>query len=566
MRKARRFALLALIFTLLLSLADAGGASAAGSGGTGEVVGYYASWAAAQGCAPDTLPAERFTQINYAFAKIEDGRAVLGDPARDGENLRGLTELRKRNPDLKIVLSLGGWDDSAGFSGAAASAESRAVFAQSCVELMAEHGLDGVDLDWEYPVSGGAPGAVHRPQDKENFTLLLRELRQELDRQGRRDGKRYVLSAAGAVSGGYLNNIEPQAVAETVDHIFLMAYDLHGPWDSSADLNAPLYAPSGGPARYRASVDDGISAWLGRGVPPEKLVLGIPLYGYIYRGVSSRNGGLYQPFESAGSVSWDKVKSEYLSDSACRRFRHEEAEVPYLYGNGSFLSYDDEESAAAKAALARRRGLGGVGFWELSQDREGDLVQSAWEAWNGGRFRDVPQDAWYAGAVERVCAAGLMNGTGPGTFSPGGTVTRGQITAILYRLAGEPAVQGPSFSDVPAGAYYSRAVAWAAREGIAAGFGDGTFRPGLPVSRQQLAAILWRYAGLENADSGARASLADWPDGAEVSGYAREAMSWALAEGILGGTKQGTLQPQGRASRSQAAVLLDRFLGVLENT
>lgn len=562
MWKTRRLIPLVLVFTLLLSLA--GPVSAAGGGGAGEVVGYYASWASAQGYTPDKLPAEQFTQINYAFAKIEDGKAVLGDPARDGKALQGLTALRRRNPDLNIVLSLGGWDESAGFSDAAASAERRETFAQSCVDLLLEHGLDGVDLDWEYPVSGGAPGVVHRPQDKQNFTLLLRELRQALDRQGRRDGKAYVLTIAGAVEGGYLNNIEPQAVAETVDHIFLMAYDLHGPWDASADFNAPLYTPSGGPPRYRASVDDGVSAWLGRGVPAEKLVLGMPLYGYIYQGVSSRNSGLYQSFESAKSVPWDRVKSDYLNRSAYRQLRHEEAEVPYLYGNRSFLSYDDPASIAAKAELARRRGLGGVGFWELSQDSEGDLIQSAWAAWNGGRFQDVPRDAWYAGAVERVCAAGLMNGVSPTAFSPGGTVTRGQAAAILHRLAGEPEVRGSSFSDVPASAYYAEAVAWAARRNIVEGFSDGTFRPDLPVSRQQLAAILWRYARLEQADSGARASLRSFSDAGEVGGYAREAMSWALAEGILQGARDGTLQPQGRAARGQAAVLLERFQALLE--
>ncbi len=564
MRKTGCLTSLVLAFALLLSLAGFPQASAAGAGGNGEMVGYYASWAASQGCTPDQLPAERFTQINYAFAKLADGRAALSDPARDGKNLRELTALRRRNPDLKIVLSLGGWDDSAGFSDAAASAGSRKALAQSCVDLLLKHGLDGVDLDWEYPVSGGAPGVTHRPQDKQNFTLLLRELRQALDRQGQRDGKRYVLTVAGAVNGGYLNNIEPQAVAETVDHIFLMAYDIHGPWDAYADFNAPLYTPADGPPRYRASVDDGISAWLGRGVPPEKLVLGMPLYGYIYQGVSSRNSGLYQSFTSAKSVSWDKVKSEYLSRASYQRFRHQQAEVPYLFGNRSFLSYDDQASIAAKAALARRRGLGGVGFWELSQDRSGDLIQSAWNVWNGGRFQDVPQDAWYAGAVERVCAAGLMNGVSPTAFSPGGTVTRGQIAAILHRLAGSPSAQGAAFSDVPSGAYYSGAVAWAAGQGIVEGYYDGTFRPDLPVSRQQLAAILWRFAQRERADSGARASLRGYRDAGEVSGYAREALSWALAEGILQGTKDGALQPQGRAARGQAAVLLERFQDLLK--
>lgn len=559
MRKTRRFVLLALAAALLLSLTGPGRAAAAGD--PGEAVGYYAAWAAAGGYTPERVPAERLTQVNYAFAEIEGGRAVLGNPVRDRENLRGLTGLRKRNPNLRIVLSVGGWDGSAGFSGAASSAGSRKAFAQSCGELLREHGLDGVDLDWEYPVSGGAPGVVHRPQDRENFTLLLRELRRTLDQMGQRDGKRYVLTAAGAVSGGYLQNIEPQAVAETVDHIFLMAYDLHGPWDARADFNAPLRAP--GDAYDRSSVDSGVSAWLERGVPPEKLVLGMPLYGYIYQGVSPGNNGLYQPFASAKSVSWNQVREQYRNAPGFRQLRHEEAGVPYLFGNRSFLTYEDPASIAAKAELARQRGLGGVGFWELSQDAEGDLVQSAWNVWRGGgRFRDVPSDAWYAGAVERVCAAGWMKGTGDAVFSPGAAVTRGQTAAILHRLAGSPSAPDRTFSDVPAAAYYHEAVAWAAERGVAEGYPDGTFRPDLPVSRQQLAAMLWRYARLEGT-GGARASLRGYRDAREVSGYAREAVSWALAEGILQGTKDGMLQPQGRAARGQTAVLLERFQKLL---
>lgn len=558
MQNKRRLPLLILVIILLLSLAEVPRASAAGEGG--EVVGYYASWAARQGYTPDRLPAERFTQINYAFAKIEDGRLVLGDPEGDGKALEALTALRKRNPELRIVLSVGGWDESTYFSDVASSSARRETFAQSCLSLITRYGLDGVDLDWEYPVSGGAAGVIHRPRDRENFTLLLRTLRQALDRQGRKDGRRYVLSIAGAVGSGYLNCIEPRAAAELVDHVFLMAYDFHGPWETRADFNAPLYATTDGPTRYRASVDGGVTAWLERGVPAEKLVLGMPLYGYLYQGA----GGLYGAFDKAVSVPWDKVKRDYLPSAAYRQLRHREAEVPYLTGRNSLLSYDDEASIAAKAELARRRGLGGVGFWELSQDREGDLIQSAWAAWRGGGFLDVPPGAWYAGAVEAVCDAGLMQGTGGGNFSPGEAVTRGQVAAILHRLAGSPGVQGSSFSDVRSGAYYAKAVAWAARRGVVEGFPDGSFRPDQPVSRQQLAAILWRYAKLERADRGLRAPLEDYRDAGEVSAYAAEPLGWALAEGILQGTKEGDLLPQGRAARGQTAVLLERFCALLE--
>lgn len=550
-----RTAWLLLALLLVLGTPGASAAGAAAERTEGVAVGYYAAWAGSQGYGPERLPAEQLDQVNYAFAEIEGGRAVLTSPDQDRENLRGLTALRQRNPDLKIVLSLGGWDGSGGFSDAASTAARRETFARSCLDLLLAHDLDGVDLDWEYPVSGGS--GVHRAQDRENFTLLLRTLRRTLDRQSRTDGREYLLTIAGAAGQGYLNCIEPQAVAETVDHIFVMAYDFHGPWDRRADFNAPVYA--GG----RGGVDAAVSGWLSRGVAAEKLVLGMPMYGYIYQGCTGPGGS----FASARSVSYDAVRQEYLTNPAFRQLRHSQADVPYLLGNGAFLSYDDEASIAAKAALARERGLGGFGFWELSQDRTGKLLESALTAWNGGGdagFRDVPADAWYASAVRELSAAGLMNGTAPGLFSPGRAVTRGQTAAILHRLAGGTGEGRASFTDVPPASYCAQAVAWAADEGIVEGYPDGTFHPDRPVSRQQLAAILWRYARFAGADSGRRTSLRGYRDAGDVSAYAQEPLRWALAEGILQGTADGRLNPGGSATRAQTAVILSRFRALLE--
>ena len=161
----------------------------------GEVVGYYAGWSAYQGFTPDQIPAEELTQINYAFAQIDpdSGTILLENTAQDKKNLAALRKLRTRNPQLKLLISVGGWSDSKYFSDVASTKARRETFAASCAAFVSEHGLDGVDLDWEYPVSGGAPGTIHRPADKENFTLLLQELRTQLDRQGRRDGKTYSL-------------------------------------------------------------------------------------------------------------------------------------------------------------------------------------------------------------------------------------------------------------------------------------------------------------------------------------------------------------------------------------
>ena len=535
----------------------------------GEVVGYYAGWAAYQGYTPDQLPAEHLTQINYAFARIDPDTLTIAleNPAHDKKNLAALRKLRQQNGHLKLLISVGGWSDSQHFSDAAATAARREAFAASCADFVVAQALDGVDLDWEYPVSGGAPGTIHRPADKQNFTKLLQELRTQLDRQGRRDGKDYSLTIAGAAGSWYLNQIEAVKVADIVDHIFLMGYDLHGPWDTSADFNAPLYTPSGASPQGKSSIADSVQAYLDKGIPAEKLVLGMPLYGYAYQGVSSQNNGLYSTYTSAKSVSYRTLKKNYLSNDAYRQYRHQEAQVPYLYGSRTFISYDDAESLAAKAALARSRDLGGIGFWELSQDDGGELTAAANSAFRstwGNPFRDVAPGAWYEEAVRYVYEAGLMQGTTGTTFSPGRTSNRGQIAAILHRLEGSPRAGTPPFTDVAADSYCADAVAWAEKNNIVRGFEDGTFRPEGRITRQQLAAILFRYLEHRGADTAGRADLSRFSDTAAVADYAREAMAWAVSAGLLQGRSDGTLDPAGSATRAQTAVILQRLGALLE--
>ena len=535
----------------------------------GQVVGYYAGWAAYQGYTPAQLPAEHLTQINYAFAQIDPDTLTIAleNEAHDNKNLAALRKLRQQNDHLKLLISVGGWSDSRYFSDAASTAARREKFAASCVDFIVEQELDGVDLDWEYPVSGGAPGMVHRPADKQNLTKLLQELRAQLDRQGRRDGKDYSLTIAGAAGSWYLNQIEAVKVADIVDHIFLMGYDLHGPWDTSADFNAPLYTPSGASPQGKSSIADSVQAYLDKGIPAEKLVLGMPLYGYAYQGVSSQNNGLYSTYTSAKSVSYRTLKKNYLSNDAYRQYRHQEAQVPYLYGSRTFISYDDAESLAAKAALARSRDLGGIGFWELSQDDGGELTAAASRAFRstwGTPFRDVAPGAWYEEAVRYVYEAGLMQGTTGTTFSPGRTSNRGQIAAILHRLEGSPRAGTPPFTDVAADSYCADAVAWAEKNNIVRGFEDGTFRPEGRITRQQLAAILFRYLEHRGADTAGRADLSRFSDTAAVADYAREAMAWAVSAGLLQGRSDGTLDPAGSATRAQTAVILQRLGALLE--
>ena len=170
-------------------------------------------------------------------------------------------------------------------------------------------------------------------------------------------------------------------------------------------------------------------------------------------------------------------------------------------------------------------------------------------------FADVDADDWYAEAVEYVRDHGIMNGTTATTFNPDGTTSRGQIAAILYRASGSPEVSGgTAFTDVADTAYYADAVRWASAHGVVTGYGDGTFRPNNPITRQQLAAILWRYAGSPAPEGGA-----DYADEDTISAYASTAVDWARDTGIISGRDGNRFDPNGRATRAQAAVILHRY-------
>lgn len=560
MKPVSRLFFLALCVLLTLAAVPAAPVRAAE---TPVSVGYYGGWASYQGAAPDKLPAGRLTHINYAFADIApSGRSlVLTDPDNDRKNFRQLRELKSRNPHLSTLISVGGWDHSTYFSNAASTKATREAFAQSCVDFIREHGFDGVDLDWEYPVSGGAAGIVNRPQDRQNFTLLLQALRDKLDAQGRRDGKRYLLTIAAGAGSGYLGNIEPKKVSALTDHIFLMSYDYHGPWDRYADLNAPLYPPAGSSPQYKGSVTDSVQAFLNAGVPADKLVLGMPFYGRLYQGVSSQNNGLYSTFSSSRSVTYQEIARSFLSNAAYQVFRQEKAQVPYLYGKNSFLSYDDPQSIAAKSITARSLGLRGFGAWELSQDDGSVLLDSAWNAWQSSLpFSDVLPGAWYYGSVAALWESGVMNGTSGWAFSPRQTLTRSMTAQILYNAEGRPASPAGVFADVPADAWYADAVNWAASSGLVNGYGNSRFGPGDPVTREQLAAMLYRFAQYRGWDTGGTEDLAQFADSWKISGWAGDSVSWAVSKGLLRGKGGGILDPLGRATRAEAAAMVDRFL------
>ena len=171
-------------------------------------------------------------------------------------------------------------------------------------------------------------------------------------------------------------------------------------------------------------------------------------------------------------------------------------------------------------------------------------------------FSDVAANAWYADAAQYVRDNGIMSGTSSTTFSPNATMTRAMLATVLYRAAGSPAVSGTAdFLDVRAGAYYANAAAWASANGIVTGYGNGLFGSNDPVTREQIAAILWRYQG-----SPAVTGTADFTDRNAISAYAAPAAAWAKENGIVNGLSDGRFAPKSNATRAQVAVILRNLL------
>lgn len=194
-------------------------------------------------------------------------------------------------------------------------------------------------------------------------------------------------------------------------------------------------------------------------------------------------------------------------------------------------------------------------------------AQQSGETENGeeARYTDVTPKDWFYESVMEATRRGLLNGMGPEIFLPEAHTTRAMLLTVLYRMAGEPETDGALFPDVPAKAWYAEAVAWGTKNEIAKGFEDGTFRPDAPVSREQTAALLYRYAACCGYDVSPRESLEGFADAAQIQNWSCDAMQWAVAAGLLGGMKEGgrqMLKPSGYTTRAELATILCRFCDV----
>lgn len=322
------------------------------------------------------IAAGKVTRINYAFANIKDGLIVNGF-AHDDENLAALVKLKQQNPSLTVLVSVGGWLWSGAFSDMALTQVSRAAFIQSVVEYVGLHQLDGLDIDWEYP---GLEGATKnfRPEDKQNYTLLLKELRARFNLMEKEVHRRLYVSIATGASREFLAHTEMNKVVKYVDTVNLMAYDYYEPdSDAITGHHAPLYTNPADPKKV--SDDTSVREYEKAGVAAAKIVLGVPFYSHKWGQVPGANHGLFQPGKEIKHADGQHGDGpEAMLKNGFTRYWDPVAKAPYLYNAEEqvFVTYDDPESLALKCKYVLGHKLRGIMFWDYESDASGALLDA----------------------------------------------------------------------------------------------------------------------------------------------------------------------------------------------
>jgi chitinase len=326
--------------------------------------------------ATDSIDVWRLSHINYAFVDIKDNRAWLHNQTTDTINLRKLSELKKINPALKILISIGGWTWSKNFSDAVLTDTSTQNFASSAVAIVSKYNLDGIDIDWEYPGMIGDSN-MFRPEDKQHYTLLFKDLRQGLDSLNHITGMKYYVTTAVGGSQAYIDHTEMDKVQQYTDYINVMSYDYADGSDSFSNHHTNLYTSSGESNQY--SADRSIQAFIAAGVPPAKIVIGIAFYGKGWQMETTDNNGLYRKaLKPARGGGFTYLNDSLVNKNGYNQYWDAAAKAPYLFNPEKkiFISYDDERSVKEKCKYVKRHHLAGAMFWEYFSDRKEYLLKT----------------------------------------------------------------------------------------------------------------------------------------------------------------------------------------------
>ncbi|MFZ3368102.1 MAG: glycoside hydrolase family 18 protein [Candidatus Sulfotelmatobacter sp.] len=360
--------LLACTAVILCTLATA-------QAGTKRIVGYYYG-EGLPGYQFSQVPVQELTHLIYSRASpTARGNCEVAHPDVDVPNLLALKVLRAKNARLLVLLSVGGWSGSTYFSDVAATPSARKKFSASCLEIVSKYGLDGLDIDWEYPVTGGKRTDHKRKSDKANFVLLLRQMRSDLDAFDH--GRRLLLTVASTGYRNHLNDLSLREMSDVLDWFNLMGYDFNEMQSKRTSHHSGLFAWSANSkldadAVKYANSDAAVQWYLDQGVPAEKIVLGVPFYGQTWANVPDMNDGLYEPYRGRpgeeGTLSYREIERDYLPSYT--RHWDDQVKVPWLYKKETnvMISYDDSESIAVKARYVIQKNLGGMMFWDLGQD------------------------------------------------------------------------------------------------------------------------------------------------------------------------------------------------------
>ncbi|KAF9460690.1 glycoside hydrolase family 18 protein [Collybia nuda] len=341
-------------------------------------IGYFVNWGIyGRKFPPSLIPTKDLTHILYAFAnlKSDTGEVILSDVWADkdihypgdswndsGNNLYGnfkaIYNLKKQNRHLKVLLSIGGWTYSPNFHPIVVSPALRAKFVESSIQLLEDYGLDGLDIDYEYPSND---------EQAKGYVDLLRDLRSGMDRHAHNKGAQYkfLLTIAAPCGPDHFKKLYVSEMDKYLDFWNMMAYDFSGSWDSIANHQANLFGGS-------ISAAESIRWYIAQGVARSKIVMGIPLYGRSFMNTQ----GPGTPFSGIGGGTWEQGVYDYrtLPLPGSHIFHDEKtiASWTYNYQTKEMVSYDNEEVAKWKGEWIKNEGLGGSMFWELSGDKGSD--------------------------------------------------------------------------------------------------------------------------------------------------------------------------------------------------
>lgn len=319
------------------------------------VIAYYAGRNPSQ---IDSFSIEKLTHIIFSFCHLKGNRLNV-DNAVDSAVIQKMVSLKSRNPDLKVILSLGGWGGCAACSDVFSTKQGRKEFATSVKELSEYFGSDGIDLDWEYPAIQGYPGHKYQPSDKENFTALVKQLRKTL-------GAKYEISFAAGGFSHYIDKaIEWGKVMKKVNYVNMMTYDLVSGFATKTGHHTGLYSTE----QQAESADNAIQKLIALKVPSSKIVIGAAFYARVFE-TSDSISGLYQQGKFVKGVSFKNLATQLSADSGFVSYWDEQAKAPYMFNPSQhlFVTYDDKRSVQLKTKYAMDKSLGGIMFWQLRDD------------------------------------------------------------------------------------------------------------------------------------------------------------------------------------------------------